>query len=63
MKLFSRKNKKPNLILNKFRSLLIVGLLGWVVYLVGEVIDNIYAGQFLNETALSAVQIVIPFYS
>lgn len=37
-------NKKVNLIESKFKSLLYVGIIGWLVLLVGQVIDNILAG-------------------
>lgn len=58
-----KRNKNPNLIAKKFHSVLLIGILGWIVFLIGEVIDNIYAGNFLDSDALSAVQVVIPFYS
>lgn len=53
--------KKPNLIEGKFRTLLVVSLFGWLILLVGQVIDNILAGNILGEAGLSAVQIVAPF--
>lgn len=53
--------KKPNLIESKFKSLLFIGVIGWLVLLIGQVIDNILAGQFLSEEGLSAVQVIAPF--
>lgn len=54
------KNKKPNLIESKFKTLLIVSILGWLILLIGQVVDNVLAGNFLGETGLSAVQIIVP---
>lgn len=53
--------KKPNLIESKFKSLLFIEVIGWLVLLIGQVIDNILAGQFLSEEGLSAVQVIAPF--
>ncbi|MCQ2815331.1 MAG: hypothetical protein MJ227_03500 [Bacilli bacterium] len=58
---FLKLNKKPNLIESKFKSLLFVGIIGWLVLLIGQVIDNVLAGQFLSEEGLAAVQIIAPF--
>lgn len=63
MSMFVAKNKKPDLIKRKYQRILIAGLIGWIVYLFGSIIDNIFSGKFLSIEALNAVQIVTPFYS
>ena len=56
-----RQKRKPNLIEGKFKTLLYVSIFGWLILLIGQVVDNVLAGNFLNEEGLAAVQILIPF--
>ena len=58
-----RKPKKPDIINHKFKAILLSSVLAWFVFLVGRFIDSIYAGNFIGQEALSAVQIVNPLNS
>lgn len=53
--------KKADIINHKYLAILLVNILGWLVFLLGTILDNIYAGNFLNEQALAGVQIIAPF--
>lgn len=59
----TKKLKKASLLGDKFKKLFIAGILGWLVYLLGSVSDSVCSGIFLSEQALSAVEVVAPFYS
>ena len=59
--LFKKHHKKPNLLESKFKTLLYISIFGWIILLVGQVVDNVLAGNFIGEQGLSAVQIMLPF--
>ena len=61
MTLSQKRKRIPNLIESKFKTLLIVSIFGWIILLVGQVVDNVLAGNILGEAGLSAVQILAPF--
>ena len=58
------KNSKKvkNLIEKKSMTILIAGILGWVVYIIGSIVDSVFAGN-ISEEALAGVEIVVPFYT
>lgn len=56
------KLKKPRLIEQKVKILIITSILGWLVYIIGAIADSVFAG-FQCEEALAAVEVVAPFYS
>lgn len=47
----------------KFRKFLLAGLLGWAIYLLGAIADNVFAGAMLGEEALAAVEVIAPFFA
>lgn len=54
---------KTTFVTRKYRMLLLSGLLGWVVCMVGDMADAIFAGIFIGEDAVAAVALVTPVFS
>ncbi len=54
---------KTTFVTKKYRVLLLAGLLGWIVCMVGDMADTIFAGIFIGEDAVSAVAPVTPVFS
>jgi len=48
---------------NKYNKLLIAGIMMWMVTLVDSCADTFLAGIFINENAVSGVELVSPFFS
>ena len=55
--------KKRGFMAKKYNSLLVAGLLGWVVSLVGSLSDSILAGMLISEEAVGAVELVSPLFN
>jgi len=47
----------------KYRRLLIAGIMTWLVTLVDSCADTFIAGIYINEAAVSGVELVTPFFS
>ena len=47
----------------KYRKLLFAGILMWIVTLIDSSADTFIAGIFINENAVSGVELVSPFFS
>lgn len=59
----AKKAKNKTLFNVRFKKMLLAGILGWGIYLLGSIADNIFAGSMLGEEALAAVEVVAPFMS
>lgn len=61
--MFSRsapKEKKADLILNKFYVIAFSLFLSRIIFIIGGTVDNIFSGQFLSVNDLNAIQLVSP---
>jgi len=47
----------------KYRKLLLAGIMTWIVTLVDSCADTFIAGIYINEAAVSGVELVTPFFS